>query len=507
MANVVKMTIQLRRDYAVNWEQYQDIVPAAGEPCFVIDKNILKIGDGETTFENLKPIGGDQFSITADGSSIILKDGAFKLAGFDEAAVGAMPRKNDEGQLEWVIQSTADVDQLKEDVENLQVGVADLMEVVNPSAEGSTPLLVRIDEIEGQIDSQESRLDTYDIKFDELELTIEDSVKKAVEAEVSTQIDEFANQVSDNGIVDTFKELINYVANSGGELQGLVADIRELQGLVGDSSVLEQIESVLTNGKYITENALLPLQETIEQIPEIYVSKKELETLQRVKFEIADTPVGTIVDYREKEIRVMCPAGVQFKKQSVGAGGDPNSNYMTFKTYAPSDDAVGYIERINGSPDEEILTNFSVDKYGRRYQPTWLAIAKYDDATDTWAYYGAKSTTDKYIGWDYQIDWYDANGKMIGSDCVRINLSNEDCHYNIEPYYMGKVVKNVSVNGTLLDMVDGKVDITIPEFKSSDEIEVAEDGTISIKQINFSKIAQAEEEEITLDGGGAAARS
>lgn len=508
MANVVKMTIQLRRDYAANWEIYKDVVPAAGEPCFVIDQNILKIGDGETTFENLKPIGGDQFSIAADGSSIILSDGVFKLAGFDEAAVGATPRKNDEGQLEWVVPSTADVDKLKEDVEDLQMHVSDLMEIVNPSAEGAIPLLVRMEEIEGQIDDHESRLDTYDIKFDELELTIEDTVKNTVATEVSAHIDEFANQISDNGTVDTFKELVNYVANHGGEVQTIVSDIRSLQGLVGDSSVLEQIESVLNNGKYITQDALLPIQETVDKIPETYLSKVEAaDTLQRVKFEITSTPAGTLIDYKEKEIRIMCPVGAQFTKQSVGAGGDPNSYYITFKTYAPSDEAVGYIEHLGEKADAEILTNFSVDKYGRRYQPTWLAVAKYDEAAGTWTYYGAKSTADKYIGWDYRIDWYDANGKMISSDCVRINLSNESCHHNIEPYYASNAVKQVSVNGTLLDMVDGKVDIIVPAFKSSDEIEVAEDGTLNIKAISFDKIAQNADEEITLDGGGAAARA
>ena len=93
--------------------------------------------------------------------------------------------------------------------------------------------------------------------------------------------------------------------------------------------------------------------------------------------------------------------------------------------------------------DSEILTDFSTDKYGRRYQPTWLALAKYDETTDTWTYYGASSSKDRYIGWDYQIDWYDDNGVMIASDSIRINLSNEDCHYEIKPYYVGAMMAEV----------------------------------------------------------------
>lgn len=169
------------------------------------------------------------------------------------------------------------------------------------------------------------------------------------------------------------------------------------------------------------------------------------------KYEIASVPEGTLVDYRESEIRVMVPTNSVFTKQAVGEGGDANSYYMTFKTYAYNDDAVGYIEHLNGQSDSEILTKFSIDEYGRRYQPTWLALAKYDESTDTWNYYGKNSSVNKYIGWDYQIDWYDANGVMIASDCIRINLSNENCHSSIEPYYVGTMKNEVEA------MVDAKI--------------------------------------------------
>lgn len=161
------------------------------------------------------------------------------------------------------------------------------------------------------------------------------------------------------------------------------------------------------------------------------------------KYEIADVPVGTLVTYRENEIRICCPADSKWVKQAVGAGGDANSYYCTFKTYAPSDEAVGYIEHLGTQVDEEILTDFKVDEYGKRYQPSWLALAKYDESTDTWTYYGASSSQNRYIGWDYTIDWFNADGVMIASDSIRINLSNEDCHSSIEPYYVGNIMKEV----------------------------------------------------------------
>lgn len=169
------------------------------------------------------------------------------------------------------------------------------------------------------------------------------------------------------------------------------------------------------------------------------------------RYEIVDVPVGTLVDYRENEIRVMCPENSQWSKQSVGVGGDPNVYYATFKTYAPSDDVVGYIEHLGGQVDKEVLTDFSVDEYGRRYQPTWLGLARHDGATDTWTYYGKNSTVDKYIGWDYRIDWYNADGIVIASDCVRINLSNEGCHHITKAYYVNGMLKEVET------MIDEKI--------------------------------------------------
>ena len=61
----LRMTIQLRRDTTANWEANKTTIPAAGEPCFDYELNILKIGDGETSYENLEPIGADSDAIAA----------------------------------------------------------------------------------------------------------------------------------------------------------------------------------------------------------------------------------------------------------------------------------------------------------------------------------------------------------------------------------------------------------------------------------------------------------
>lgn len=63
-------TFQFRRDTTENWLANKDIVPAPGEPCYDIDLRTLRIGDGETTYENLPIIGnsdgGDTSALQAE---------------------------------------------------------------------------------------------------------------------------------------------------------------------------------------------------------------------------------------------------------------------------------------------------------------------------------------------------------------------------------------------------------------------------------------------------------
>lgn len=178
------------------------------------------------------------------------------------------------------------------------------------------------------------------------------------------------------------------------------------------------------------------------------------------KYEIDGLPDGSLVNYREGEIRVLCPQNSEFTKQAVGTGGDPNCYYMTLKTYVFDDRVVGYREHLGEQFDSETLTDLKTDNYGHRYQPTWLAVAKYDEATGTWTYYGQNSTNEKFVGWDYRIDWYDANGVVISTDSVRINLANDVCYFTSEPYYVGQIKKEI----------DTKIEEKILEVEAAIEV-------------------------------------
>lgn len=474
---LIKMVIQLRRASTAEWLANKDVVPAQGEPCFDYELNTLKIGDGKKTYEQLEPIGSaETVSVSADGTSIVLEDGVFKLAGFDAAEVGAQPRKNAEGFIEWVIPAVDEqlesllvtVDGLQSDVSSLQGTITTIREIVTPSGDDAVPLLTRIESLETKMDG---------------------TGEGTVDAKIDAKIKAFASNLTNDGKVNTLMELISYVESHGKEAADMASDIKTLHDLVGGASVSGQITAA------------------------IGVSEEKAKAVfEHVKYDISHKPEGTIVDYRDKEIRVMCPADTKWVKQDVGGSGNGNMYYMGFKAYAP-EGAVSFKEDDNATIEDQTMYYFEnndfagIDEYGRKYSIVWLALASYDEDTNAWSYFGEKSSAEKYVGWYYSVEWYDVNGVKISSDKIRINLTNESCHDVIEPYYMSGIVKEVAVNGTLLDVVDGRVDITIPEqtlcVKGSDEIEVAEDGTLSIKSISFSKIMQSDDEIFIMDGGGA----
>lgn len=62
MVEIYKTTFKLRRGLEKDWNKNNPIL-ADGEPGFVLDKNILKIGDGVTHWIDLKPINKETISI------------------------------------------------------------------------------------------------------------------------------------------------------------------------------------------------------------------------------------------------------------------------------------------------------------------------------------------------------------------------------------------------------------------------------------------------------------
>lgn len=277
---IIKMRIQLRRDTAANWERYKDVVPAVGEPCFVTDKNILKIGDGVTTFENLQAIGGAE--ISADGKSIIYENGILQLAGFDDAEVGAQPRKNADGNIEWVVPSTETVEGiqttiagLQSDVTNLQTNVTEIQQIVMSPDEGTGTLLDRVESLETKMDG---------------------TGEGTVDAKIDAKIEAFASVLTpEDDKVNTLMELINFVESHGKEAIDMAADIKALQDLVGEGTVDARIATAVADkvtaedGKSLIADTLIAKLEAIGEGAQ--VNKIEAIYLGETLLDITDKKV------------------------------------------------------------------------------------------------------------------------------------------------------------------------------------------------------------------------
>ena len=233
--------------------------------------------------------------------------------------------------------------------------------------------------------------------------------------------------------------------------------------IVDDSAELTELEKQIAT-KVSADEVDAKIDAAVTEKVESTISEITFEVEK--DYEVAYKPDGTLVDYRDKEVRVMCPADTQWTLQNSGEGSDPSAYYIGFKAYAPSDDIVSFKEDLAEIISDNEMYYFEgnefagIDADGRKYSIVWLPVAKYDDAS-VWTYYGASSTTEKYIGWYYSVEWYNADGKLVASDCIRINLSNENCHSSIEPYYVGDMMSEI----------DTKIEKKVAEVSAIEVIE------------------------------------
>ena len=155
-----------------------------------------------------------------------------------------------------------------------------------------TSLESDVDTLEGKVDTlekakgQENKIEKIKVNGDEQDIGSDKSVDIEVPTQVSdlendegfqkasdvksaidAAIDKFVKDTTENDTIDTFKELVDYVAEHAPQAASMAADILEAQGditaleaLVGSQSVSAQITSALGNyveketGKTLSSN-------------------------------------------------------------------------------------------------------------------------------------------------------------------------------------------------------------------------------------------------------------
>ena len=257
--------IILRNDSTANWAANSTQILLKGEMGFEFfeDGSVkAKVGDGTKSWAELDYFGGSVSDLVGDGKSIAVEDGKIKIAGFDLAEVGAQPRKAADGSIEWIVPSSETVEGLQTTVAGLQSDISNLQDAIGTVEEGADPIATRIQNLESSIETLNG------------DNTVDGSVRKIV----SDEINAFATNITDDGVVNSYKELIDYVAEHGDEAAAMAADIAALQEKIGaidenaQANVIEEIklgdEALPVNDKSVT----VPVGAGLEASDEITIT-------------------------------------------------------------------------------------------------------------------------------------------------------------------------------------------------------------------------------------------
>lgn len=179
---------------------------------------------------------------------------------------------------------------------------------------------------------------------------------------------------------------------------------------------------------------------------------------------------GMLISYRDNEIRLNT-ARVQPFLQNVGATGNANLYYATFRAYAP-DGATRVIEGSSGKMDSE-FSALATDSLGRKYTTIWAAIAATADGGQTWTKWGDDSTLDKYLGFYYNFHWYNKD-TLINIEKVRVILTNDNCHDDLVPDVVARRIDDkVAAVSTTINTISQQITNIEENYVTNDILETS----------------------------------
>ena len=350
----IKTRIVLRNDSTINWQANLTQVLLKGEVGIEFTaegKAKVKIGDGVKTWEQLEYFGGTE--VFGDGKSVSVVDGEISLVGFAAAEVGAQPRKKADGTIEWVLPDTTTVDGLnaavaglQSDVTNLQTTVVNIQEIVSPSGEGAIPLLSRVEILEEKMDG---------------------NGEGSVNARIDAKINEFATKITDDGVINSFKELVDYAAEHGKEVSGILAEldkkVDKVEGMGLSSNdfsdaLLAKLEGI-EEGAQVNVIEGITMGGTILDIVEkvVDIPMAGLDTLGVVKSSVGANKVNVAtdgtMDVKKVDINsIVVPIG----EEIILNGGNSTGSIRTYTTRIGNYGYSSVSEAINQAENGDVVT-------------------------------------------------------------------------------------------------------------------------------------------------------
>lgn len=531
---IIRTIIQLRRDTEANWT-VSEYVAKAGEPMVTLDgehKGHIKMGDGESLWSALPYItdgSGTPINIEVDGTSIASVENVLGLNGFADATAGQQPRKGENGSLEWYTPDTSSVSGLQEAVGQLQTDV----------------------------DTIESNLTSVTKKVTNLETVVGNENAGLVKdvADNKTNIESVANNLTNN--YDTSEKVDEKIANAIGSVYKVGGSVASIDDIVVDAAhegYVYNVTSGFTTTDAFVEGAgveypagtnvvvieipgdpasyKLDVMSGFIDIPEekIYYVNNICKLSTSAPSNDIISAIGSwdalykaikenniivdaeVIDYGEGKERINPKVAINVVAQNNTAihlsfhtgiqvildceiqnNGDGTLAIAVTEFMISNDSDVKANKTIIDSlPDQFITDIVNVSRTETTNTAEIRIFTKQED--------GTYSSEEKHgvltlIGADAT-----GAGLLTSADKAKLDKLSEN------------TVTGVQVNGTLLDVLEGVVNIpvatvdTLGVVKSSadeNKVSVDADGIMEVNNINVNKLVVSDDDQFIIDGGGA----
>jgi hypothetical protein len=467
---------------------------------------------------SLKELG---VTLVGDGLTVEVIDGKISLVGMD--SVSDTTKKYQpvltNGKLTWqelsdttvegldaslkALESEVDTNTANIDLINNKIGEVvegkTVIEMINEAQEAAT---YDDTEIIGLINDNTDAIAT---------LCSDATVEGSVDKKITDSINDFATKVTDNGTIDTFKELVDYVGTHGGEAAEMASAIETLETKMGEKSVQVQIDEAI-NAKnldqYATDEDVLEVIERVELLEDEshkHDNKTLLDTYTQTEDDLSDAVAkkhehsnGTVLDTITAD---KIASWDEAEKNIIASIDDTQFNVDADRKLTLLDIDMGKITGLADTLEDKADKGTTLAEYGitDAYTKTETE-GRIQEVLD-----GLSDTSETAASVAQALETYKtSNDQRV--DTIEGKLSN------IADGAQVNVLEAIKINGVSQAISDKTVDIPIATDEllgvvigsdAENKVAIANDGTMEVNSINVNKLIQSENEFLILNGGSA----
>lgn len=553
--NAAALTLpQKQADGTIAWVPISAIVEGDGNTVTEVsaeDKSI-NIDSTQTTDDDgrVSSIKYDikvNISATENNTIELKEDGLFVATpeSYDDSVI-----KSDIESLKGLVGETSVESQIDAKIENYATkteaqGYADAKDEAIAAAKKSG------DDAQADVDALEIRVGSTEASIQTLngDSTVEGSVDK----KITDAINSFATEISEDGTINTFRELVDYVATHGGEAAEMASAIDALETKVGEKSVSVQINEAITAAnldQYATDLELSAAKDKITALEGKVDVEKVSVAIATALQEAKDYADENDSEYDDTSIiqRITALEEVDHShtnkdildgitSQNITDWNDAvskeheHANKNLLDSYTQTEENLAdAVSKKHAHENMDILNGISAEKIAKWDTAEANYISEVDTelkveneklsivSVDSSKISGIKNSEDVEISLidalNNKVDKVDGMGLSSNdfTDELLIKLNN------IEAGAQLNVIEGIKFNGVLLEVGEDKtVDIVhniaianseeLGVVKSSNQengVSVANDGTMSVNSLNVNKLVQTDGEELIINCGAAA---